>query len=139
MLEFLDAGNAGQHKKFPILHNKGMQRMLFSHRTAAVAAFAGSVAAICLGATQAHAGVKPDDCSTAREGVVCVQKNDTYTDKDGTHVIKQDQQCTMADRPNVATQQDQLVGSEPTKVGPVVECSNTAELPKGFKKPHFGS
>ncbi|MFJ6833234.1 hypothetical protein [Streptomyces sp. NPDC091209] len=114
--------------------------MLFSQRTAAVAAFAGSLAAICLGA--AHAEGNPGACpSTAQKDVVCVQKNETYIDKDGTHVMKQDQQCSTTDRPHVVTQQDQLLGneSEPAKVGPVVECSNTAKLPDGFKKLHFGS
>jgi hypothetical protein len=111
--------------------------MLFSHKTAAVAAFAGSLAAICIGA--AHAEGNPGACpNTAQKDVVCVQKNDTYIDKDGTHVIKQDQQCSTTDRPHVVTQQDQLLGSTPAKVGPVVECSNTAKLPKGFKKPHIG-
>ncbi|MFF3410841.1 hypothetical protein ACFYW8_32465 [Streptomyces sp. NPDC002742] len=113
--------------------------MLFSQRTAAVAAFAGSLAAICLGATQAQAVGNPGACpATEQKDVVCVQKNATYTDKDGTHVVKQDQQCLTTDRPHVVTQQDQLLGSAPAKVGPVVECSNTAKLPEGFKKPHFG-
>ncbi|MFD5521376.1 hypothetical protein [Streptomyces sp. NPDC127066] len=111
--------------------------MLFSQKTAAVAAFAGSLAAICLG-TAAHAAGNAGDCPTEQKDVVCVQKNETYTDKDGTHVIKQDQQCSTKDRPNVVPQQDQLLGSAPAKVGPVMECNNTAELPKGFKKPHIG-
>lgn len=112
--------------------------MLLSQKSAAVAAFAGSLAAVCLGAT-AHAGVNAGACPTEQKDVVCVQKNETYADKDGTHVIKQDQQCSTTDRPHVVTQQDQLLGSAPTKVGPVVECNNTATLPKGFKKPHFGA
>ncbi|MFI0964143.1 hypothetical protein ACH4S8_22425 [Streptomyces sp. NPDC021080] len=113
--------------------------MLFSQKTAAVAAFAGSLAAICLGATHALAEGNLGACPTAaQKDVVCVQKNETYTDKDGTHVIKQDQQCSSTDRPNVLTQQDQLAGNEAAKVGPVVECSNTAKLPDGFKKPHIG-
>ncbi|WP_392966502.1 hypothetical protein [Streptomyces sp. LN245] len=78
------------------------------------------------------------DCTTEQKDVVCVQKNETYTEKDGTHVIKQDQQCSTTDRPHVVTQQDQLPESAPAKVGPVVECSNTAKLPKGFQKPHIG-
>ncbi|WP_328555064.1 hypothetical protein [Streptomyces sp. NBC_00358] len=114
--------------------------MLFSQKTAAVAAFAGSLAAICLGT--AHAEGNPGACPTsAQSDVVCVQKNETYVDKDGTHVINQDQKCSTKDQPHVVTQQDQLLGSEsaPAKVGPVVECSNTAKLPAGFKKPHFGN
>ncbi|MFF2364877.1 hypothetical protein ACFVU0_19620 [Streptomyces sp. NPDC058122] len=114
--------------------------MLFSQKSAAVAAFAGSLAAICLGATHAHALGNSGACPTAEQkDVVCVQKNETYTDKDGTHVIKQDQQCSTTDRPHVLTQEDQLQGSEPVKVGPVVDCSNTAKLPAGFKAPHFSS
>ncbi|MER5200014.1 hypothetical protein ACWD3J_41690 [Streptomyces sp. NPDC002755] len=112
--------------------------MLFSQKTAAAAAFVGSLAAICLGATHAIAEGKSGDCPTVQEGVMCVQKGETYIDEDGTHVIKQDQQCTTTDRPNVVTQQDQLLGSEPVKEGAVVECSNTAKLPEGFKKPHIG-
>ncbi|MGW3669449.1 hypothetical protein [Streptomyces sp. NPDC005141] len=114
--------------------------MLFSQKTATAAAFVGSLAAICLGATHAHAEGNPGACPTVvQEDVVCVQKNDTYIDKDGTHVIKQDQQCTSTDQPHVVTQQDQILGSETVKAGPVVDCSNTAKLPEGFKKPHINS
>ncbi|MGW3913563.1 hypothetical protein ACWEBX_18895 [Streptomyces sp. NPDC005070] len=112
--------------------------MLFSQKSAAVAAFAGSLAAICLGATHAQAEVNSGACPATQKDVVCIQKNETYTDKDGTHVIKQDQQCSTPDQPHVLTQQDQLQENEPAKVGPVVDCSNTAKLPEGFKKPHFG-
>ncbi|MET8168551.1 hypothetical protein ABZT34_30605 [Streptomyces sp. NPDC005329] len=112
--------------------------MLYSHKTAAAAALIGSLAAICLGATHAIAEEKSGDCPTVQEGVMCVQKDETYVDKDGTHVVKQEQQCSTTDRPNVAMQQDQLLGSEPVKEGPVVECSNTAKLPEGFRRPHIG-
>ncbi|MFE1288562.1 hypothetical protein [Streptomyces sp. NPDC058751] len=113
--------------------------MLFSQKTAAVAAFAGSLAAICLGATHAQAEGKTVACpTTEQKDVVCVQKNETYTDKDGTHVIKQDQQCSTKDRPNVVTQQDRLLEGGSVKAGPVVDCSNTAKLPEGFRKPHIG-
>ncbi|EDY55075.1 conserved hypothetical protein [Streptomyces sviceus ATCC 29083] len=115
-----------------------MQYMLFSQKTAAAAAFVGSLAVICLGATHAHAEENSDGCPTAvQEGVMCVQKGEAYVDEDGTHIVKQDQQCSTTDRPHVVTQQDQLLGSETVKTGPVVECSNTAKLPEGFKKPHI--
>lgn len=118
--------------------------MLFSQKTAAAAAFVGSLAAICLGATHAYAEGDSGDCpTTVQEDVICVEKSDTYIEKDGTHVIKQDRQCSTTDRPHVVSQQDQLLGDGPAKEGPVkqgpvVECSNTAKLPEGFKKPHIG-
>ncbi|MGV9559900.1 hypothetical protein [Streptomyces sp. NPDC003522] len=114
--------------------------MFPSQKTAAVAAFVGSVTALCLGVSQAHAEGKADDCrTTVQNDVSCVKKNETYTEKDGTHVIRQEQDCSTTDKPNVVSQQDQLLGNAPTKVGPVVECSNTAELPKGFKKPRVNA
>ncbi|MCX4994675.1 hypothetical protein OG739_18340 [Streptomyces longwoodensis] len=114
--------------------------MFSTHKTAAAAVFVGSLAAFCLGVTQAHAEGKSSDCpATPQGGVVCVQKNESYIDEDGTQVTKQDQQCSTVDRPNVVVEQDQLLGNEPVrKEGAVVECSNTAKLPEGFQRPHTG-
>ncbi|MEV7241763.1 hypothetical protein AB0N92_11015 [Streptomyces sp. NPDC093248] len=112
---------------------------MFSARKIATASgLAGSLAALCLGAGQAHAAGLPGGCqSTAQGGTVCVQKNDSRVDKDGTHVIQQKQDCSTVDRPNVIFSGGEATGEESASTGQVVDCSNTAKLPKGFKKPHF--
>ncbi|TKS96365.1 hypothetical protein [Streptomyces lasalocidi] len=112
--------------------------MFLSQKTAAAAAFVGSLAALCLGATHAVAEGKAGDCPTRQEGVTCVQRGESYIDEDGTHVIKQEQQCETTDRPNVVTQQDQLFDTKPVTAGAKVDCSNTAKLPEGFRRPDIG-
>jgi hypothetical protein len=112
--------------------------MFSSRKTATVAAFVAGLAAIAIGAGHAYADGKSDDCNnTVQDDVVCAKKSQTYIDKDGTHVVKQDQECTTPDRPNVVFQDYPVLGGESTKDGAVMECSNTAKLPEGFKKPHI--
>ncbi|MFB7241344.1 hypothetical protein CW362_17265 [Streptomyces populi] len=108
--------------------------MFTSQKIAAVSGIVGSLAAICLGAGHAYADGGSSACkNTAQGGVVCVQKNETRTDKDGEHTLRQEQSCSTADRPHVTVPGDR--GSSGT--GSVVDCSNKAELPKGFKKPQI--
>ncbi|MDX2592857.1 MULTISPECIES: hypothetical protein [Streptomyces] len=111
---------------------------MFSPRKTAAAAFAAGLAAVIVGTGHAYAGGTPDDCNNTVQGdVVCVKKSETFTDKDGTHVVKQEQDCSTTDRPHVVFQDGDVLGGESAKGGAVVECSNTATLPKGFKKPHI--
>ncbi|MEU3858361.1 hypothetical protein AB0F03_13480 [Streptomyces sp. NPDC028722] len=110
--------------------------MFSPQKIATVSGLVGSLALICLGGAHAYAEGKSDDCKSGEQGVVCIHKSETYTDKDGTHVIKQTQDCSTTDRPSVVDPGNGLVGSGTTTVGPVVDCSNKAKLPKGFKKPH---
>ncbi|MFJ9345782.1 hypothetical protein [Streptomyces sp. NPDC101237] len=116
--------------------------MLTRQKIATVTGLVGSLAAICVGAGHASASAYADgrsgDCKTNAQGdTVCVRKSEIHSDKDGTHVIKQTQDCTTVDRPGVVYPEDGLLGSGSTSAGPEVDCSNKAELPKGFKKPHF--
>ncbi|MEU1461486.1 hypothetical protein ABZ467_12485 [Streptomyces sp. NPDC005727] len=111
--------------------------MFTAQKMATVSGLVGSLAALCLGAGQAHASGLPGGCqSTAQGGTVCVQKNDSRVDKDGTHIIQQKQDCSPADRPHVMFSEGAVTGEESASTGQVVDCSNTAQLPKGFKKPH---
>ncbi|QOV47736.1 hypothetical protein IPT68_23400 [Streptomyces chromofuscus] len=104
---------------------------------ATVSGIVGSLAAICVGAGHASADGRSGNCeSTVQGGTVCIRKSETRMDKDGEHVIRQEQECSTTDRPNVVFRDDQLLGGGSAGVGPVVDCSNTAKLPKGFKKPH---
>ncbi|MFF4900346.1 hypothetical protein [Streptomyces sp. NPDC001068] len=107
-------------------------------RIATVTGLVGSLAAICVGAGHAYADGHSGDCKTSAQGdTVCVRRSEVHKDKDGTHIIRQTQDCTTVDRPSVVDPQDGLLGSGSTKAGPQVDCSNRAELPKGFKKPHI--
>ncbi|MDO0927941.1 hypothetical protein QQY24_21960 [Streptomyces sp. TG1A-8] len=114
--------------------------MFSPQKMAAVSGLVGSLAALCLGAGHAYADGPSGDCRiTAQGDTVCVRKNETHTDKDGTHVVEQVQDCSTGERPHVVYPEDRLVGDGSTSVGPVVDCSNTTKLPKGFKKPHVAS
>ncbi|MFK0157512.1 hypothetical protein ACIQVL_13465 [Streptomyces sp. NPDC090499] len=111
--------------------------MFTARKIATVSGLVGSLAALCVGAGHAYADPAPGDCrTTAQGGTVCVHKSETRIDKNGTHVLKQAQDCSTSDRPRVVFPDDQLVGEGSHGVGEVVDCSNKAELPKGFKRPH---
>ncbi|MEU1704169.1 hypothetical protein ABZ478_02035 [Streptomyces sp. NPDC005706] len=111
--------------------------MFNAQKIATVTGLVGSLAVLCLGAGQASAGGLPSGCGSAAEsGAVCVQKNDSHVDKDGTHVIQQNQGCSSVDRPNVMFPADEASGKGSVSTGQDIDCSNKAELPKGFKKPH---
>lgn len=114
--------------------------MFSSPKTAAAAAFVAGLAAIVVGAAHAYADAAPEDCSSTAQGdVVCVRKSDTHVDKDGTHVLKQEQSCETTDRPHVIFRDEAVpAGESAAGDGSVAECSNTARLPEGFKKPHIG-
>ncbi|MCX5421749.1 hypothetical protein [Streptomyces sp. NBC_00078] len=113
--------------------------MVSRRKIATVSGLIGSLAVIYVGgAAQAHADGSPGDCKTTAVGeTTCVHKTETvHKGKDGTYVAKQAQECSTIYRPRVVLPEDSMdTGS--TNVGPVVECSNTAPLPKGFKRPHI--
>ncbi|MEU2621240.1 hypothetical protein ABZ642_24375 [Streptomyces sp. NPDC007157] len=112
--------------------------MFTRQKIATVTGLVGSLAAICVGAGHAYADGHSGDCKTNAQGdTVCIRKSEVHTDKDGTHIIKQAQNCETTDRPSAVYPEDGLLGSGSTSAGPEVDCSNTAELPKGFKKPHI--
>ncbi|KOV64994.1 hypothetical protein [Streptomyces sp. MMG1121] len=112
--------------------------MFTARKIATVTGLVGSLAVFCVGAGHAYAEGPKGSCkSTEQGGTVCVHKTETRIDKNGAHVIKQAQDCSTSDRPRVVFPEDTLVGGGSASVGPVVDCSNTAKLPKGFRKPHI--
>ncbi|MEU1409954.1 hypothetical protein ABZ471_48655 [Streptomyces sp. NPDC005728] len=112
--------------------------MITRQKMATVSGLVGSLAMICVGAAHAYADEPSGDCkSTALGDTICIHKSETRTDKNGKHVLKQAHDCSTTDRPRLVFPTDELMNGGPTKVGPVVDCSNTAKLPKGFKKPHI--
>ncbi|MEW2509110.1 hypothetical protein [Streptomyces sp. NPDC046870] len=111
--------------------------MFSLQKIATVSGLVGGLALVCVGGAHAHADARPGGCeTTAQGGTVCVRKNETRTDKDGDHTLNQEQNCSTADRPRVVFPEDELTSGGSASVGQVVDCSNRAELPKGFKKPH---
>ncbi|MGW4594221.1 hypothetical protein ACWEOA_02605 [Streptomyces sp. NPDC004457] len=112
--------------------------MFSLQKIATVSGLVGGLALVCVGTGHAYADARPGGCeTTAHGGTVCVRKNETRTDKDGTHSLNQEQNCSTADRPRVVFQEDELTNSGSANFGQVVDCSNRAELPKGFKKPNL--
>ncbi|MBV7699294.1 hypothetical protein KWI83_27845 [Streptomyces sp. TRM70350] len=91
------------------------------------------------GATQAYADEPSGVCTLNSQGdIVCIKKSEVvHQDKDGTHVIKQKQNCQTLERPRLVFPDSHLLNGGSTKVGPVVECSNKAEVPKGYKLPEL--
>jgi hypothetical protein len=112
---------------------------MFSRRTVAtVSGLLGSLAVIYVGGAQAHAAQPPGDCKTSAEGeTTCVHKSEVvHKDKNGTFIVKQDHACSTEARPRLVLPDDEAMNTGTTEVGPVVDCSNTTPLPKGFKRPH---
>ncbi|MFF4751448.1 hypothetical protein ACWD5R_05645 [Streptomyces sp. NPDC002514] len=110
--------------------------MFTPRKIATVTGLVGSLAAFCVGAGHAYAYGPSGHCKSTEQGdTVCVHKSETRIDEDDTHVVKQEQNCSAADHPRVFPE-DQLTGGGSARVGRDVDCSNTAKLPKGFKKPH---
>uniref|UniRef100_A0AAU2V8U0 Secreted protein n=1 Tax=Streptomyces sp. NBC_00003 TaxID=2903608 RepID=A0AAU2V8U0_9ACTN len=116
--------------------------MFSRQKIATVSGLIGSLAVICVGATQAHAEQpKPKgECKTSTAGeTTCIHKSETvHIDrKNGSYSIKQTQECSTTDRPYVVKPGDAKLNQGNLKVGPTVDCSNNTKLPKGFRVPHF--
>ncbi|OEJ21406.1 hypothetical protein BGM19_38650 [Streptomyces agglomeratus] len=108
--------------------------MFTPKKIAAISGIVGSLAAICAGAGHAYADGRAGDCGSSDN--VCIRKSETHVDKDGERIVRQEQHCTTPGRPNVVFREHQLLGDGGSATaGPVVDCSNTVKLPKGFKKP----
>ncbi|WP_369247477.1 hypothetical protein [Streptomyces sp. R41] len=123
----------------PGLDCKGTQHMFSRQKIATVSGLLGSLAVIYVGAAQAYADEPPGDCKSSALGeTTCIRKSETvHIDEDGRIVVKQMQDCETTDRPRLVGPDNDLLNTGSTKVGPVVNCSNKAQLPKGFKRPHF--
>ncbi|MGW0734311.1 hypothetical protein [Streptomyces sp. NPDC002851] len=116
--------------------------MFSGQKIAAVSGLLGSLAVIYVGAGQAYAAQeRPGDCKTnARGETTCQRKNETtHTDKHGKFVVKQSQKCSATYRPRLPLPKDSVLNPGTKKVGPVLDCTNKVQLPKGFKfkRPHF--
>lgn len=112
--------------------------MFTRQKIATVSGLVGSLAVICVGGAYAHVGEPKSECRyTVLGDTICMRKSETHVDKHGTHAIKQERACAVNDRPRVVFPDDALLGGGSRDVGPVVDCSNKAHLPKGFKKPHI--
>jgi hypothetical protein len=113
--------------------------MFSRQKIATVSGLLGSLAVICVGAAHAQADEKPGDCKSNAAGeITCVHKSETvHTDKRGTYVVKQAQNCSTTSRPRLVLPEDGMLNKGKTQVGPVVDCTNKAPVPKGFKPPHF--
>ncbi|MFE1194889.1 hypothetical protein [Streptomyces olivaceoviridis] len=112
--------------------------MFSLQKIATVSGLVSGLALVCVGAGHAYADANPGGCkTTAQGGTVCIRQSETRTDEDDTHTLKQEQNCSTADRPRVMFSEDELTGGGSTSVGQAVDCSNRAELPKGFKKPQI--
>ncbi|MCD9880591.1 hypothetical protein [Streptomyces guryensis] len=112
--------------------------MFSRQKIATVTGIIGSIAVICAGAAHAQADEIPRGCKTNAAGeIICVHKTQTvHKDKRGTFVVNQTQSCSTTSRPRLVLPEDGMLNNGSTHVGPVVNCSNTAPTPKGFKRPH---
>jgi hypothetical protein len=131
--------HADQRHRRPGLDRKGAQHMFSRQKIATVSGLLGSLAVIYVGAAQAYADQPPGECKSSALGeTTCVRKSETvHIDEDGRFVVKQTQDCETIDRPRLVGPDENLLNTGTTKVGPVVDCSNKVQLPKGFKRPHF--
>ncbi|GAA3843964.1 hypothetical protein GCM10022403_089900 [Streptomyces coacervatus] len=113
--------------------------MFSRQKIATVSGIIGSIAVICVGAAHAQADENPRGCKTNAAGeTTCVHKSQTvHSDKRGTYVFKQTQSCSTESRPRLVLPEDGMLNNGSTNVGPVVDCSNTAPMPRGFKRPHI--
>ncbi|MFE9449302.1 hypothetical protein [Streptomyces sp. NPDC006739] len=114
--------------------------MFSRQKIATVSGLLGSIAVIAGAAhAYAYADQPPADCKTSAQGeITCVHKSETIQkDKSGKTVVKQTQDCSTEGRPRVVFPDGLGRDGGSLQVGPVVDCSNTLKLPKGFKKPHI--
>ena len=113
--------------------------MFSRQKIATVSGIIGSLAVICAGVAHAQADESPRDCKTNAAGeITCVHKTESvHKDKRGTFVVKQTQSCSTTARPRLVLPEDGMLNNGSTHVGPVVDCTNKAPTPKGFKRPHI--
>ncbi|GAA2481463.1 hypothetical protein [Streptomyces longisporus] len=113
--------------------------MFSRQKIATVSGILGSLAVICVGAVHAQADENPHGCKTNAAGeTVCVHKSESiHKGKHGTFVVKQSQSCSTTARPRLVLPEDGMLNNGSTHVGPVVDCTNNAPTPKGFKRPHI--
>ncbi|MFE7275047.1 hypothetical protein [Streptomyces sp. NPDC057623] len=113
--------------------------MIGRQKIATVSGLLGALAVIYGGAAPAYADDPKGACTLTAEGdIVCVKKSEVvHRDKRNGYVLKQKQDCSTVERPRVAMPEGHMLNGGSVKSGPVVECNNTAKLPKGIKIPKF--
>lgn len=115
---------------------------MFSRKktTAVVLALSG-LAAICSGTADAYAAQPHTTCKHDSQGnLVCTHKSETdntFTTSDGTFHVHQTRDCTTTTQPTTSTPEIGIGQLGTTQVGPVIDCSNNAPTPKGFKLPSY--
>jgi len=113
--------------------------MIGRQKIATVSGLLGALAVIYSGAAPAYADDPKGACTlTAQGDIVCIKKSEVvHKDKRNGYVLKQKQDCSTVERPRFAGSEGRLLTGGSVKSGPVVECNNTAKLPKGIKIPKF--
>ncbi|MDF3146363.1 MULTISPECIES: hypothetical protein [unclassified Streptomyces] len=113
--------------------------MIGRQRIATVSGLIGALAVLYSGAAPAYADDPKGDCTISEQGdIVCIKKSEIVRkDKRGKYVVKQKQDCQTIERPRFAYSDGSLLNGGDVKSGPVVECSNKADLPKSYKLPKF--
>ncbi|MFJ8633835.1 hypothetical protein [Streptomyces sp. NPDC093568] len=113
--------------------------MIRRQKIATVSGLLGALAVIYSGAAPAYADDPKGNCTiTAQGDIVCVKKSEVvHKDKRDGYVVLQKQDCSTTERPRFIGAQERLTEGGSVDVGPVVECNNRAELPKGVKLPKF--
>ncbi|WP_031498441.1 hypothetical protein [Streptomyces bicolor] len=114
--------------------------MIGRQKIATVSGLLGALAVIYGGAAPAYADDDPKgECTiTAQGDIVCIKKKETIRKDKRGYVVKQAQDCLIAERPRFTLHDGHMLNDDRSvHSGPVVECSNKAKLPKGFKTPKF--
>ncbi|MET9834866.1 hypothetical protein ABZ078_37570 [Streptomyces sp. NPDC006385] len=113
--------------------------MIGRQKIATVSGLLGALAVIYGGAAQAHADDHKGACTISAQGdIVCIKKSESiHKDKRRGYVVKQKHDCQTIERPRFTFPEGSLLNGGSTESGPVVDCSNKAKLPKGYKLPKF--
>ncbi|MFG1670180.1 hypothetical protein [Streptomyces sp. Y7] len=113
--------------------------MIARQKIATVSGLLGALAALYGAAAPAHADDPKGACTiTAQGDIVCVKKSEVVRkDKRNGYIVQQKQDCSTIERPRVIGPEEGMANDGSVKSGPVVECNNRAELPKGMKLPKF--
>ena len=114
--------------------------MIGRQKIATVSGLLGALAVIYSGAAPAYADEDPKGACTitAQGDIVCVKKSEVVRkDKRDGYVVQQKHDCSTTERPRFTLPEGRMTEGGSTTSGPVVECNNRAELPKGVKLPKF--
>ncbi|GAA4044457.1 hypothetical protein [Streptomyces shaanxiensis] len=113
--------------------------MIGRQKIATVSGLLGALAVIYSGAAPAYADDDPKGACTitAQGDIVCIKKSELVRKDKRKYVVKQAQDCQIVERPRFTFPEQTMLKDGSLRSGPVVECSNRAKLPKGFKVPKF--